>query len=97
MIVKNMNVVERKIHDTYFLIDIKENYMNEKCHLYEINEMGFYIWKQIDGQKEISDIVQNVMGIIVDDVEYSVVYKDVEDYLKLLLDENFLEVNDGRN
>ena len=44
---KNESIVARKIHDTYFLIDTKENYSDEKCRLYEINEIGYFLWNNI--------------------------------------------------
>ena len=39
MINKKEYVVERKIHDSIYLINTKQNYLNDKCCLYEINEM----------------------------------------------------------
>ena len=55
-IIKKENIVERKIHDTYFLIDISDKYLDDKCHLYEINEIGDFIWKQLGMSDTVSDI-----------------------------------------
>ena len=48
IIVKNENVVVRKIHGTTFLINIADNFAGDRCALYEVNETGLYIWNQID-------------------------------------------------
>ena len=44
MYIKNQNIVKREIHKEYFLINIKQNYLNDKCYLYLLNTMGNYIW-----------------------------------------------------
>lgn len=49
MIRKRENIVARVIHDSYFLIDIKQNYLDDKARIYEVNEIGYYIWKQYNG------------------------------------------------
>ena len=57
MIRKRENIVARVIHDSYFLIDIKQNYLDDKARIYEVNEIGYYIWKQLDVVSDVDDIV----------------------------------------
>ena len=56
MIRKRENIVARVIHDSYFLIDIKQNYLDDKARIYEVNEIGYYIWKQLDVVSDVDDI-----------------------------------------
>ena len=53
---KNESIVARKIHDTYFLIDTKENYSDEKCRLYEINEIGYFLWNNISKDNSLNEL-----------------------------------------
>jgi hypothetical protein len=48
---KNENIVARQIHDTYFLINIADNYAHDKCILYQVNEIGYFIWSNIHGKE----------------------------------------------
>lgn len=98
MINKKEYVVERKIHDSIYLINTKQNYLNDKCCLYEINEMASYIWNQIDGNTSIDDIVNQIFcDMEIQGASFDEVKKDVNDCLRLLANEGFLEVEDGRN
>ncbi len=96
MIVKNKNLVERKIHDTYFLIDITENYLDDKCSLYEINDIGDFIWRQLEISNEISDIVKAIVCNVSEEINYLEIYNDVMEFINALISENFLEEIDGR-
>ena len=40
---KNPNIVCRDIHGSYFLIDITDNFSDNVCSLYEMNEIGRFI------------------------------------------------------
>lgn len=55
---KNPDVVERKIHDTYFLIHTKQKYANDTCSLYEINEIGSFIWNAFDNNTDVDDVTK---------------------------------------
>lgn len=92
MFSKKKNIVVRKIHDTYFLINICQNYLEDNCYLYEINEVGYFIWEQLDNTSEIDEVVSNIMDCIVGDVNYSDIYEDVNEFINILINENFLEV-----
>ncbi len=88
--IRNKNIVLRNIHDTYFLIDITDNYQDDKCVMYEINEIGKFIWENIDG-KNVQDVVQNLHSIIIEEIEYQVIYNDVLEYVNVLLEKNFIK------
>ena len=98
MMNKKEYIVERKIHDSIYLINTKQNYLNDKCCLYEINEMASYIWNQIDGNTSIDEIVNRLFyDMEIQDASFDEVKKDVNDCVYLLANEGFLEVENGRN
>ena len=98
MMKKKEYIVERKIHDSIYLINTKQNYLNDKCCLYEINEMASYIWNQIDGSTSIDEIVNQIFcDMEIQDASFDEVKKDVNDCVYLLANEGFLEVENGRN
>lgn len=81
---KNENIVGRKIHDTYFLINIAEKIASDKCFLYEINEIGYFIWENINGQHTCSDLAMLLKDALIADIEYEKVYEDVFSFLEQL-------------
>ena len=91
-IIKNVNIVERKIHGSFFLIDISDNYAEDKCALYEINEVGSFIWNQIDNQKSITDIAVELQKVIVDDIDIQILVDDTQEFIESLLAKQFVEV-----
>ena len=99
MVNKKEYVVERKIHDSIYLINTKQNYLNDKCCLYEINEMASYIWNQIDGNTSIDEIVNRLFyDMEIQGASFDEVKKDINDCVCLLANEGFLEVEkNGRN
>lgn len=94
---KNKYVVERKIHDSYFLIDISQNYFDDKCILYEINEIGVFIWDEIEKCKDIHDLVIKLIASIFDEVKYDDIYCDIDEFVNALCKVGFLEIDYGRN
>ncbi len=87
--IRNKNIVLRNIHDTYFLLDITDNYQDDKCVIYELNEIGKFIWENIDG-KTIEQVAKKLHSNIIEKIEYQVVYNDVLEYVNILLDKNFI-------
>ena len=85
------HIVARKIHDSFFLIDTKQNYLNDKCSLYEINEIGYFIWNDIDGSKTVEDIIQDLFSQIVGEVDYNELEYDVKVFLETLIANGFVE------
>lgn len=93
---RNENVVERKIHGAFYLINIKDNYLDDKCRLYEMNEMGDVIWNILDissrEESQIDFIVNRIKELIVDEVPYDIIKEDVESFIDSINKEGFLEV-----
>ncbi len=92
MYIKNQNIVARNIHDSYFLINITDNYLDDKCRLYELNEIGYFIWNQLDITGELASIVDALKANIIDEVDYNELMCDVKEYLDILFDEGFVRV-----
>lgn len=86
------SIVSRKIHNAFFLIDITDNYAQDTCALYEINETGNFIWQQIDGQKTVRDIAQALQQAIVDEVDLQILVDDVAEFVDTLIGKGFVEV-----
>lgn len=97
MITRKDNIVERKIHDTCFLIDIREKYENDKCHLYELNETGDYIWNHLDAACQPEEIAALLTQEFAGEAEYDGIYRDVLEFVGILMREGFLEETDGRD
>lgn len=92
MVTRNENIVIRDIHESCFLIDISDKYRGDKCSIYEINETGEFIWKEIGTGNEIECIVNDLIDAIVDKVEYDIVLADVKNYIYELREKGFVEV-----
>lgn len=87
---RNHNIVLRNIHGAFFLISITDNYQDDKCIIYEINEIGKFIWENIDGN-DVKRLSKKLKKLLVDDTEYVVIYNDVHDYVDALLKHNFIQ------
>ena len=92
VIKKSSNVISRRIHGSIFLIDITDNYMGNKCALYEINETGLFVWENIDGIHNVAEIAKSLKAAIQDDVDYEVIYDDVLSFVDTLISRRFVEV-----
>ena len=90
MLVKNKNIVMRTVHGSLFLIDISDNYADDKCALYEINEVGKFIWECLDSNTTIEMLVKTLKSAIVDDVPYEVLYDDIKEYINDLSGKGFV-------
>lgn len=89
---KQENIVSRKVQDTYFLIDITDNYAQDKCALYEINETGYFIWNQINGKNTVKDIALELQRVIIDEIDLQILIDDVAEFVDVLLAKGFAEV-----
>lgn len=76
---KKENLVARKIGDEYILVPII-NSIAEMNKLYTLNEVGSFIWDQIDGQNNIGDIIHSVISQF--EVNELIAKEDVVDFLK---------------
>lgn len=92
VIKKNENIVARKVHGSFFLIDISDNYFGDKCAIYEINETGMFIWDNIDGKRNIKELVALLKAVIIDDIDYQILHDDVKEFIDTLIIRQFVEV-----
>lgn len=88
---KNDKIVARSIHGAYFLIDIADNYSGNRCALYELNQIGFFIWNTIRNNS-IEEIATALWNEIIDKVDYEIIYQDVAEYIQLLQQNGFVKV-----
>lgn len=92
LVKRNDNIVMRNVHDTIFLIDITDNYMDEKGKLYEINNIGAYIWENIDGKTELDVITKNLMQELVEcNISFDTIYNDIKKYVYTMMNYGFIE------
>lgn len=56
---KNENFVFRQIDDETILVPIKNN-VGDMGAIYNLNEVGAYVWKHLDGEKSLSDIKKRI-------------------------------------
>ena len=89
---KNENIVARKIHGSFFLIDISDNYSGDQCAIYEINETGMFIWEQINGARDIEELVSLLKSAVIDDVDPQLLRDDVTEFIDTLIMKRFVEV-----
>lgn len=89
---KSENIVSRKVCESFFLIDIADNYSQDKCALYEINETGNFIWDHIDGERCVLDIASELQKAIVDDIDLQILVDDVREFIDALFHKKFIEV-----
>lgn len=64
---KREGIVNRKIHDLFYLIDIRANYTQDKCILYQMNEIGNFIWDNL----EIADDIRAMTNLLVQQILWS--------------------------
>jgi methyltransferase-like protein len=64
-------VVTRKTENEYVLVPITNN-IADMNSVYTLNETGAFIWEQIDGKRNIEDIINELTG------EYDIDFKNAE-------------------
>ncbi|MCR5205381.1 MAG: PqqD family peptide modification chaperone [Lachnospiraceae bacterium] len=91
--IKNNDIVKRNVHGVIFLIDITDNYLDDKCRLYEINEIGSIIWDLLDTvtDNQIYEITSKIKAMIIDDVPIDIIRNDVIEFLLMIEKEHFIE------
>lgn len=89
---KNENVVVRRIHGSFFLIDISDNYSGDKCAIYEINETGLFLWGRIDGTRDADQLAALWQAALADQVDAQLLRDDVDAFIHSLADRHFVEV-----
>jgi hypothetical protein len=63
---RSEDLVYRKIQDETILVPIKDN-VGDMGSIYNLNEVGAFIWEQLDGEKTLLDIT----NMIVEEFEVS--------------------------
>ena len=58
---KNENFVFRQIDDETILVPIKDN-LGDMGSIYNLNEVGAFIWEHFDGQKTVGDIKNRIIN-----------------------------------
>ena len=56
---KNENFVFRQIDDETILVPIKNN-VGDMGSIYNLNEVGAFVWEHLDGEKTLSDIKNRI-------------------------------------
>ena len=88
---KRDDIVLRDIHGTYFLIDITDAYSEDRCVIFELNDIGKFIWENINTDVTEDIIARNLEKAIVDDVDYMILLNDVKEFIQVLRNQNFIE------
>lgn len=86
------DIVARKIYDAYFLIDITDSYSQDRCALYEINEIGHFIWAHMDGSRSVTDIALELQKAITDEIPVQILIDDTHEFVQTLVAKGFVEV-----
>ncbi len=71
---KNESFVFRKIEAETLLVPIKDN-VGDMGSIYNLNDVGAFVWEQIDGVKSLQDIKNRLLE------EYEVSSREAEDDL----------------
>jgi hypothetical protein len=76
---RNENFVYRKIENETILVPIKNNVGDMSC-IYNMNEVGAFIWDHLDGEKTLNDILNMVADEF--DVSDQDAEIDLQDYIR---------------
>ena len=75
---KNENFVFRRIESETILVPIKDN-VGDMGSIYNLNEMGAFIWEQLDGQHKLKSVKDKILD------EYEVSPQEAEADLKAFM------------
>ena len=78
---KNQNFVFRKIDNDTLLVPIKNDVGDMDC-IYNLNEMGAFVWEHLDGQKSAQDIKNLILAEF--DVSVQEAESDLEKFVMQL-------------
>jgi hypothetical protein len=79
--VKDPSVVYREIAGEAILVPIQRN-ADDMQSIYTLDSVGADIWKLIDGERDLGDILDALLGEY--DVEASVLSKDLDEFIEQL-------------
>ena len=75
---RNANFVYRKIENETLLVPIRDNVGDMSC-IYNLNEVGAFIWEHLDGEKTVDDLKNMVTEEF--DVSGSEAEKDLYEFV----------------
>jgi hypothetical protein len=75
---KNQDVVFRRVSDESILVPIKDN-VGDLGFIYNLNDVGTFIWERIDGKKQLMDIKKMLVNEF--DVSPSQAEKDLLEFI----------------
>lgn len=75
---KKREVVIRKIGGEYILVPVIDDIIEMNC-IYNLNETGAFIWDMIDGNRNVSEIKNEMLNEF--EAESDDIRKDLEDFL----------------
>ena len=78
---RNENFVYRKIEKETLLVPIKDNVGDMGC-IYNLNEVGAFIWEHLDGRKSLGTIKENILDEF--DTSHDIAVEDLNDFLDQL-------------
>ena len=78
---RNDNFVYRKIEKETLLVPIKDNVGDMGC-IYNLNEVGAFIWEHLDGRKSLETIKENILDEF--DTSPDIAVEDLNDFLTQL-------------
>jgi hypothetical protein len=79
--IRNENFVYRKIEKETLLVPIKDNVGDMGC-IYNLNEVGAFIWEHLDGRKSLETIKENILDEF--DTSPDIAAEDLNDFLNQL-------------
>ena len=78
---RNENFVYRKIEKETLLVPIKDNVGDMGC-IYNLNEVGAFIWENLDGRNSLETIKDNILDEF--DTSPEIAIEDLNDFLTQL-------------
>jgi methyltransferase-like protein len=58
---KNGEFVVKQVDEDYILVPLKSNVANMNV-VYTLNDVGHFIWQQLDGKQDLSQIIDAVLN-----------------------------------
>ena len=80
---RNENFVYRKIEKETLLVPIKDNVGDMWC-IYNLNEVGAFIWEHLDGRKSLQTIKENILDEF--DTSPEIALEDLKNFMMQLKD-----------
>ena len=76
---KHSEIVSRKVTDEYILVPLS-NDIADMDSIYTMNEVGAFIWENVDGKNSVKDIVSKVENEF--DVNHQTAEEDTVEFLE---------------